>query len=97
MLLTFAHPYIMFMKAIDLFYSSITDRRWFPGNPDICETKGFTWLINSSKLKLHASDWQISFSAPAADFGDTQPSVPLMNIREKSKSIFSMKPAYHPF
>ena len=97
MLVTIAHPNIMFMNAIDLFYSSVSDCRWFLGNPNIHETKGFTWFINSSKPKEYVADWQISFSEPAAGFSYTERSIPLISNEEKRKAIFLITPAYHPF
>ena len=67
-LITIAHPYIMFMEAVDVLYSSVTDCRWFLGNPNLHETRGFTWSINSSLLSAAAADWHVSFSESAADY-----------------------------
>lgn len=86
----------MFMEAIDIFYSSVTDPTWFPGNPNTNETRDFTWAINSSLLSAEAADWQISFSEVAADYSNVQGPLQELRQTEHSRQVTASMTALHP-
>jgi hypothetical protein len=50
------------MDSGDSYYSSISDRCWFPGNPAFHEKIRFTWYIHKSGFYVTSGYWKMSVS-----------------------------------
>ena len=85
----------MFMEAIEIFYSSVTDPTWFPGNPNTHESRDFTWVINSSVLSAEAAEWQRSFSEVAADYINIHRTNHELRQTEESRQVTASMAALH--
>ena len=75
----------MRMKTIDECYTSVTDSRWFPGNPNLKETNGSTWFIHSSGLRSGSDYWKMSLSEVGAEFGGFHGSVYLNKVTQPTQ------------